>query len=84
MSSGLFGISQEGVDEMVYQLPLVVLTCSCYLTNTSMLLIAERERTDLRSTTASSDKEVIQQDNDCHNEKEMNESTSYMEGKQTK
>ena len=25
MSSGLFGTSQEGVDEMVYQLPLVVL-----------------------------------------------------------
>jgi len=57
---------------MVYQLPLVVLTCSCYLKNTSMLSIAERERTDLQATTASSDKEVIQQDNDCHNEKEMN------------
>jgi hypothetical protein len=73
MSSGLFGTSQEGVDEMVYQLPLVVLTCSCYLTNTSMLSIAERERTDLRATTASSDKEVIQQDNDCHNDEDMNE-----------
>ena len=72
MSSGLFGTSQEGVDEMVYQLPLVVLTCSCYLTNTSMLLIAERERTDLRATSASSDKEVIQQDNDCHNDEDIN------------
>jgi len=72
VSSGLFGTSQEGVDEMVYQLPLVVLTCSGNLTNTSMLSIAERERTDLRATTASSDKEVIQQDNDCHNEKEIN------------
>ena len=72
MSSGLFGTSQEGVDEMVYQLPLVVLTCSYYLTNTSMLSIAERERTDLRATTASSDKEVIQQDNDCHNDEDMN------------
>ena len=72
MSSGLFGTSQGGVDEMVYQLPLVVLTCSCYLTNTSMLLIAERERTDLRAASASSDKEVIQQDNDCHNDEDMN------------
>ena len=72
MSSGLFGTSQEGVDEMVYQLPLVVLTCSCYLTNTSILSIAERERTDLRATTAPSGKEVIQQDNDRHNQKEMN------------
>jgi hypothetical protein len=72
MSSGLFGTSQEGVDEIVYQLPLGVLTCSCYLTNMSILSIAERERTDLRATTASSDKDVIQQDNDCHNEKEMN------------
>jgi hypothetical protein len=37
-----------------------------------MLSIAERGRTDLLVTTASSDKEVKQQDNDCHNEKEMN------------
>jgi hypothetical protein len=51
---------------------MVVLTCSCYLTNTSMLSISERKRTDLLATTASSDKEVKQQDNDCHNEKEMN------------
>ena len=63
--------------------PLVVLTCSCYLTNTSMLSIAERERTDLRAATASSDKEVIQQDNDCHNDEDMNECASYVEGKPT-
>jgi hypothetical protein len=40
MRSGSFDISQEGVDEMVYQLPLVVLTGSCNLTNTSMFSIA--------------------------------------------
>jgi hypothetical protein len=80
----LFGTSQGGVDEMVYQLPLVVLTCSGNLTNTSMLSSAEKERTDLHASIASSDKEVIQQDNDCHNEKEMNESASYMEGKPPK
>jgi hypothetical protein len=68
---------------MVYQLPLVVLTCSCNLMNTSMLSIAEREKTDLLATTASSDKEVIQQDNDCHNNEDMNQSASYMEGKPT-
>jgi hypothetical protein len=84
MSSGLFGTSQEGVDEMIYQLPLVVLTCSGNLTNMSVLSIEERERTDLLATIASSDEEVIQQDNDGHNEKEMNESASYMEGKPTK
>jgi hypothetical protein len=84
MSNGLFGTSQEGVDELVYQLPQVILTCSCSLTNTSVLSFAERERTDLHATIASSDKEVVQQDNDCYNEKEMNESASDMEGKPTK
>ena len=84
MSSGLFGTSQEGVDRPSHQLPLVVLTCSGNLTNMSVLSIEERERTDLQATIASSDKEVIQQDNDGHNEQEMNESASYMEGKPTK
>jgi hypothetical protein len=82
MSNGLFGASQKGVDELVYQLPQVILTYSCSLTNTSVLSFAER--TDLHATIASSDKEVVQQDNDCYNEKEMNESASDMEGKPTK
>jgi hypothetical protein len=66
MRSGSFDISQEGVDEMVYQLPLVVRNCSCSQ-------LRESERTDLQATTTSSNKEVIQQDNDCHNDEDMNE-----------
>jgi hypothetical protein len=72
MRNGLFGTAQEGVDELVYQLPQVVLTCSCSLQNTSMRSLADREKTHLDATTASADKEVVQQDNDSHNEKEMN------------
>ena len=89
MSSGSFDISQEGVDEMVYQLPLVVRNCSCLaltsiaaqtgayqlplvVRNCSCSQLRESERTELLATTTSSNKEVIQQDNDCHNDEDMN------------
>jgi hypothetical protein len=35
-----FNISQEGVEEMVYQLPQVVRNCSCCLTKEYLLSIA--------------------------------------------
>ena len=76
MRSGSYDISQEGVDEMVYQLPLVVRNCSCSH-------LREGERTELHATTPSSNNEVIRQDNDCDNEEEMNEWGCYMEGKPT-
>jgi hypothetical protein len=55
-------ISQEGVDEMVYQLP----------PGRPQLLLLSIARTDLQATTTSSNKEVIQQDNDRHNDEDMN------------
>ena len=76
MRSGSYDSSQEGVDEMVYQLPQVVRNCSCSQ-------VRESESTDLHATITSSHNEVIRQDNDCDNDEEMNEWGCYMEGKPT-
>ena len=76
MRSGSFDSSQEGVDEMVYQLPLVIRNCSCSH-------LRESERTDLHATIPSSNNEVIRQDNDCDNEQDMNEWGCDVEGKPT-
>ena len=40
--------------------------------NSTCSQLRESERTDLQATTTSSNKQVIQQDNDCHNDEDMN------------
>ena len=88
MRSGSFDISQEEGDEMVYQLPLVVRNALYGIVelfvamlihhqlplvrNCSCSQLRESERTDLQATTTSSNKQVIQQNNDCHNDEDMN------------
>ena len=83
MRSGSFDSSQEGVDEMVHQLPWLSTTAPAVSQKRTCSHLREGERTELHATITSSNNEVIRQDNDCDNEEEMNEWGCYMEGKPT-
>jgi hypothetical protein len=84
MRSGTFGTSQEGVDTPSTPPGCPQLLLLSHKHVSALMCESVRELTYRLRSTASSNKEVIQQDNDCHNDEEMNESASYMEGKPTK